>query len=128
MTTTYEPNMVLSTEQYDVDYEVLPHVLTAEEAMRDDAPILHERLLTLNSVARRAGAWGDGDEGSNVSNRFEFRLGDVEAGFEEAAEDAKRQLIERATIANAIHDATGVRMTKLPMSPGAVVEALGNYR
>ena len=30
-----------------------------------------------------------------------------------------------AAIANAIHDATGVRMTKLPMSPGAVVEALG---
>ena len=29
-----------------------------------------------------------------------------------------------AAIANAIYDATGVRMTKLPMSPGAVVEAL----
>ena len=30
-----------------------------------------------------------------------------------------------AAVANAIYDATGVRMTKLPMSPGAVVAALG---
>ena len=68
----------------DVDYEVLPHVLSVEDAMRDDAPVLHERLLTLNNAARRAGGWGDSAEGSNVSNRFEFSLGDVDAGFEEA--------------------------------------------
>ena len=30
-----------------------------------------------------------------------------------------------AAIANAVHDATGVRMTHLPMSPGHVLEALG---
>ena len=30
-----------------------------------------------------------------------------------------------AAIANAIHDATGVRMTHLPMSPGNVLESLG---
>jgi CO/xanthine dehydrogenase Mo-binding subunit len=29
-----------------------------------------------------------------------------------------------AAIANAIHNATGVRMTNLPMNPGAVLEAL----
>jgi CO/xanthine dehydrogenase Mo-binding subunit len=29
-----------------------------------------------------------------------------------------------AAIANAIHDAVGVRMEQLPMSPGAVLEAL----
>ena len=29
-----------------------------------------------------------------------------------------------AAIANAIHDATGVRMQNLPMNPGAVLEAL----
>ena len=29
-----------------------------------------------------------------------------------------------AAVANAIHKATGVRMTRLPMSPGAVLEAL----
>ena len=68
----------------DVDYEVLPHVLSVEDATRDDAPILHERLLTLHSAALRAGAWGDDAEGTNVSNRFEFKLGDVEDGFKEA--------------------------------------------
>src|SRR5581483_1511079 len=30
----------------EVDYEVLPCVLTAPEAMRDDAPILHDNLRT----------------------------------------------------------------------------------
>jgi CO/xanthine dehydrogenase Mo-binding subunit len=29
-----------------------------------------------------------------------------------------------AAIANAIHDAVGVRMPNLPMNPGAVLEAL----
>jgi CO/xanthine dehydrogenase Mo-binding subunit len=29
-----------------------------------------------------------------------------------------------AAIANAIHNATGVRMTKLPMSPGNILDAL----
>jgi CO/xanthine dehydrogenase Mo-binding subunit len=29
-----------------------------------------------------------------------------------------------ATIANAIHDALGVRMNNLPMNPGSVLEAL----
>ena len=29
-----------------------------------------------------------------------------------------------AAIANAIHDATGVRLERLPMSPGAILEAL----
>ena len=33
-----------------------------------------------------------------------------------------------AAIANAVHDATGVRMTHLPMSPANVLEALGAMR
>jgi CO/xanthine dehydrogenase Mo-binding subunit len=31
-----------------------------------------------------------------------------------------------AAVANAVAGATGVRMSKLPMSPGSIVEALGN--
>ena len=82
----------------DVDYEVLPHVLSVEDAMRDDAPVLHERLLTLNNAARRAGGWGDSAEGTNVSNRFEFSLGDVEAGFAEA-----EIVVEREFETEAVH-------------------------
>ena len=43
----------------DVDYEVLPPVLNADDAMRDEAPILHERLVTLSNPGMRQGGWGD---------------------------------------------------------------------
>ena len=67
----------------DVEYEVLPGVFNAYDAMKDDAPILHERLLTMSSPAYRQGAYADDDSGpkTNVANHFEFSLGDVEAGF-----------------------------------------------
>ena len=70
----------------DVDYEVLPPVLNAFDAMRDDASILHDRLLTMTSPAMRSGGWGDVENGhqTNIANRFEFRMGDVEQGFKEA--------------------------------------------
>ena len=70
----------------DVDYEVLPPVLNASDAMNDDAAILHERLLTMNSPAMRSGGWGEVASGkqSNIANRFEFRSGDVAQGFQEA--------------------------------------------
>ena len=70
----------------DVDYEVLPAVLNADDAMKDGAAILHERLLTMSSPAMRSGGWGEvaAGEESNIANRFEFRSGDVAQGFEEA--------------------------------------------
>ena len=70
----------------DVDYEVLTPVLDAFQAMEEGAPIVHERLLTMNSPAMRSGGWGDVATGkqSNVANRFEFHLGDVEQGFRDA--------------------------------------------
>ena len=70
----------------DVDYEVLAPVLNALDALKDDAPILHERLLTMSSPAMRSGGWGNvaGGKQSNLANRFEFRMGDVDQGFKEA--------------------------------------------
>ena len=70
----------------DVDYEVLPPVLNAFDAMKDGASILHDRLLTMTSPAMRSGGWGDVENGhqTNIANRFEFRMGDVEQGFKEA--------------------------------------------
>ncbi len=70
----------------DVDYQILPPVFNADDAMKDDAPILHERLLTLTTPAFRVGAYGDQETevGTNVANHFEFRLGDPEKGFQEA--------------------------------------------
>ncbi|MCH8276221.1 MAG: xanthine dehydrogenase family protein molybdopterin-binding subunit, partial [Bacteroidetes bacterium] len=65
----------------DVDYEVLTPVLDVLEAMKDDAPILHERLRQMTTPLFRVGGYGDGEKPTNISNRFEFVLGDVDAGF-----------------------------------------------
>ena len=82
----------------EVDYEVLPPVLNAEDAMKDDAPILHERLLTMHSPTFRSGGWGDADTQTNVANRFEFSIGDVQAGFDQAD-----VIVEREFRTEAVH-------------------------
>jgi CO/xanthine dehydrogenase Mo-binding subunit len=61
----------------DVRYEVLPHVIDVVEAMRPDAPLLHDDLFTVGVEPRP-------DRPSNVAKRFEIKQGDVEAGFEAA--------------------------------------------
>ena len=71
----------------DVDYEVLPPVLTAQDAMREDAPILHERLMPLENPSIRPGGLREEDDpgkGSNVANHFVYEIGDVAQGFCEA--------------------------------------------
>ena len=70
-----------------VEYEELPPVLTAAEAMKPGAPLLHERLASLtNSNIRPGGLLSDDDPtpGSNLANRIEFRLGDIDQGFQDA--------------------------------------------
>ena len=71
----------------DVDYEVLPAVTDIIEAMKDDAPVLHERLANSQNVDIRPGGLRDDDDAgraTNISNHFVFELGDAEKGFEEA--------------------------------------------
>ena len=82
----------------EVEYEVPPPALDAEAAMKPDAPILHERLVSLSNAALRPGGWSSGDtgDGSNVANHFEFRLGDVEQGFKEADVVVEREYHTKA--------------------------------
>jgi xanthine dehydrogenase molybdenum-binding subunit len=71
----------------DVDYEVLPAVLDARDAMRQDAPILHERLMPLANPNIRPGGLREDDDpgqGTNVANHFVFEVGDIAQGFREA--------------------------------------------
>ncbi len=71
----------------DIDYEVLPAVLDARDAMRDDAPILHERLMSLANPNIRPGGLREEDDsgqGSNIANHFVFEVGDIAQGFREA--------------------------------------------
>ena len=62
-----------------VDYEVLPHVLTVDEAMAPGAPLLHEHLRT-------SGIDPVPDEPSNVAQKIVLARGDLEAGFAAADE------------------------------------------
>ncbi|WP_421994769.1 xanthine dehydrogenase family protein molybdopterin-binding subunit [Roseococcus sp.] len=55
----------------EVVYEVLPHVIELEEAIKPDAPILHDFLSFEGKP-------------SNIAGKLEHKLGDVEAGFASA--------------------------------------------
>ena len=60
-----------------VDYEVLPHVIDVVEAMKPDAPVLHDDQFT-------KGVEPTPDKPSNIALRMESKLGDVEEGFNQA--------------------------------------------
>ena len=70
----------------DVDYEVLKPVVDVLEAMKEDAPVLHERLANQSSPTARGGLRSDDDTGksTNIANHFVFEVGDLEQGFREA--------------------------------------------
>src|SRR5438552_4212415 len=61
----------------DVKYEALPHVIDVVEAMRPDAPLLHDDLYT-------AGVEPKPEKPSNIAKRVEIVLGDIDAGFAKA--------------------------------------------
>ncbi len=75
-------------ELIDVDYEVLPPVINVLDAMKADAPVLHDRLATLSSVdimpPSGLKSEDDASKGTNIANRFVFEVGDLEKGFKEA--------------------------------------------
>lgn len=68
---TSEAVALRACELIDVRYEVLPWSIEIEDALKPDAPILHEELRS------------DGTP-SNLVGRLEFGLGDVEEGFRSA--------------------------------------------
>ena len=71
----------------DVDYEVLPFVVDLLDAMKEDAPVLHERLLNATDANVRPGGLRTEDDdtpSTNIANHFVFELGDCEKGFQEA--------------------------------------------
>src|SRR5437868_13285023 len=60
-----------------VDYEVLPHVIDVDEAMKPDAPLLFEDMITRGVEPTPA-------KPSNISKRLEFKIGDLDAGWARA--------------------------------------------
>ena len=61
----------------EVDYEVLPCVLNAPDAMRDGAPILDDNLKTEEFGQKK-------DQPSNVAAHIRHELGNIEQGFSQA--------------------------------------------
>ena len=61
-----------------IDYEVLPHVIDVDEAMKPDAPLLFPDLITRGVEPP--------SKPSNISKRVEYQLGDLAAGFAAADE------------------------------------------
>ena len=82
----------------EVDYEILTPVLTATEALKDTAPVLHDRLLTQSSALFRVGGWGDdGTAGtSNLALKIISEEGDVEKAFNESDVVVERQFRTKA--------------------------------
>jgi CO/xanthine dehydrogenase Mo-binding subunit len=74
-----------------VDYQVLPHVIDVVEAMRPDAPLLHEDMFT-------AGVEPAPKTPSNVAKRLEIGHGDIAAGFKQA-----ELVIEREFTTKPVH-------------------------
>ncbi|MFQ5623411.1 MAG: xanthine dehydrogenase family protein molybdopterin-binding subunit [Paracoccaceae bacterium] len=72
----------------EVDYEVLPHVIDVDEALKPDAPVIHDDRSD-ESVP----------EGSspNVTSYYEFGHGDLEAGFAKADHILERTFRTAAT-------------------------------
>ncbi len=62
----------------EVDYEVLPHVIDVDAAMRPDAPLLFDDMITRGVEPPT--------KPSNISKRIEYKLGDVDTGFAAADE------------------------------------------
>ena len=73
-----------------VDYEVLPHVIDVEEAMRPDAPLLHEDQITKGVLPAPT-------RPSNIAAVLTSKLGDVAAGFAKADIIIEREFRTKAT-------------------------------
>jgi CO/xanthine dehydrogenase Mo-binding subunit len=62
-----------------VDYEPLPFVTDAEEAMADEAPLLHDNMETLKDFYFKGEA--KPVAGTNIFQKYNYVCGDVDAAF-----------------------------------------------
>jgi CO/xanthine dehydrogenase Mo-binding subunit len=67
----------------EVDYEVLPAVLSVQDAMKEDAPVLHDEMTTMFKVSRAESGEDTGVQG-NVASHLQFKRGDLDEGFSKA--------------------------------------------
>ncbi len=77
----------------EVEYEPLPHVVEIEDAIKPDAPVLHDWIRT-------KGVEPAPEKASNIASILTEKAGDVEAGFAEA-----EVIVERSFKTAAVHQA-----------------------
>jgi len=75
----------------EVEYKILPHVIDVADAMKPDAPVLHDHMIT-------EGVTPPPTTPSNIAKRIEFNKGDTAAGFAEA-----EVVIEKDYTTQAVH-------------------------
>src|ERR1700686_3090249 len=90
----------------EIDYEVLSYVIDVEDAMKPDAPVLHDDLFTQGVDPKPTKA-------SNIAKRVTFAKGDIAAGWREA-----EVTIERRYTTQPVHQGY--------IEPHACVVAMGN--
>ena len=79
-----------------VDYEILPAVLSIQEAVKEDAPLVHEGLTTV--LRDRPNGKEDSGKKSNVAGHSQLIRGNIAKGFEEA-----QVVVEREFSTKAVH-------------------------
>ena len=91
----------------EVEYEKLPVVLDVREAMKDDAPILHDDLQT---QAFASAEEESSDKPTNIAKHFYHEKGDLAAGFAEASVVVAREFTTATVHQGYIepHTATGL--------------------
>ena len=114
----------------EVDYEVLKPVVDVLEAMKEDAPVLHERLANQSSPTARGGLRSDDDTGksTNIANHFVFEVGDLEEGFREADVIVEREFKTASVHQGYIepHSATALSEPRRP--PHRLVQQSGPFQ
>ena len=73
----------------EIEYEVLPHAITLDEAMAPDAAVLHPEMYTV-------GVDPAPETASNVAARYLYERGDLEAGFAEADVVVEREFTTKS--------------------------------
>ena len=93
-----------------IDYEVLPHVIDVDEAMKPDAPLLFEDMITrgIEPAPTRP---------SNISKRIEFKIGDTDGGLCRGRRD-RRQGVQDGGGAPSLYRAACLRRPVRCRRPG----------
>ena len=68
----------------DVDYEELPAVFSIEDALKEGAPLVHEKLEGRKDPGYGRGGSHIVHDDSNICLHFRHQRGDIDAGFKDA--------------------------------------------